>query len=322
MSEHVILLAECSDYDAAALEQYASLGKIVRDVVDRADLLKKIATATILVVRLGYHIDREVIEAASRLEMIVSPTTGLNHIDMELAQKRGIAVLSLRGETEFLDSISATAELTWGVLLALVRSIPAAHDHVRDGGWNRDLFIGRQLRAKTLGIVGLGRIGRMVARYGQAFGMQVIATDPMPRQPSLEFVKLCSHEELYRAADVVSVHVPFGPQTRGMIDRSAIGLMRAGSYLVNTSRGEIIDEHALLEALRSGHIAGAALDVLCDEPEMARGWPHDHPLLSYAREHRNLIVTPHVGGAAVDALRATEAFMAYKLVKLVTRRTS
>lgn len=316
MSREIIVIAEASGYDETALALYRTQGQVVTGVQDRRNLLDRIAEATVVVVRLGYHIDREILDAAPNLRAIVSPTTGVNHIDVNLARERGISVLSMRGETDFLDEISATAELTWGLILALVRSIPAAHNHAQEGGWDRDRFIGQQLRGKTLGIIGLGRIGRMVAGYGHAFHMKVLAADPSPVRTPMEYVQMLPHRDLYAQADIVTLHVPCQDTTLGLVDEGSFSAMRPGAYFVNTSRGELVNEAALLAALESGRITGAALDVLDGEPETNRDWPKNHRLLTYACRNQNLIITPHIGGAAIDALRQTEAFMARKLIAL------
>jgi D-3-phosphoglycerate dehydrogenase len=276
----------------------------------RSRLLERIGDFDVLIVRLGHAIDREVLERAGRLKVIVSATTGLDHIDMGYAQSKDIAVLSLRGETEFLRSIPATAEHTWGLLLALVRNIPAACQSVVNGEWERDRFKGHDLAGRRLGILGLGRIGEKVARYGLAFGMQVTAYDPF-REGWMEGVEPAgSQAELFARSQVLSIHVQLNEQTAGLIGATGLAGLPDGALLVNTSRGQVIDEKALLEALESGHLAGAALDVLAEErtTDLASS-----PLVAYARAHANLIITPHLGGATYESMAATELFMANKL---------
>ena len=216
--------------------------------------------------RLRHRIDRQVFDAASRLKILVSPTTGLNHIDLEEAARRGIQVISLRGEVEFLKDVRATAELTMGLLLSLVRHIPAAVADTRRGSWDRDTFQGRELYGKTAGVVGYGRLGQIVARYLQAFDMRVLVADPDidPEDlgPGLSRVPL---SKLLAESDVVTLHVNLCDDTYGFFGREQFATMRPGGWFINTSRGELIDEQALLDFLQSGHLAGAALDVLCDE---------------------------------------------------------
>src|SRR6185312_4409684 len=160
-----------------------------------------------------------VMDAGKRLRAIVTATTGLDHIDLDEAKRRGIAVLSLRGETEFLESVTATAEHTWGLLLALVRKVAPAFDDIRKGNWQRDNFVGCTLSGRTLGVVGYGRLGRMVARYGQAFGMNVIVNDIAPARLDAG-IRSCSLAELLGNSDAVSLHVPLNDTTRGMIGKN------------------------------------------------------------------------------------------------------
>lgn len=306
-----ILNLEPYGYSLAARSVLERIGHVDDGPLSRDVLLKSIGNYEILIVRLGHIIDAEVMDAAPRLKTIVSATTGLNHIDLAEAEKRGIDVVSLKGETEFLEGIHATAEYTWALLLTLIRKIPQAHANVLAGGWNRDLFKGHELYGRTLGIIGLGRIGTKIARYGLAFGMEVIAYDL--RKPSkLPYgIELKSLEETLAMSDVISIHVNYSPENHGMIGKTEISAMKNGALLINTSRGEVIDENALLRGLLSGHLSGAALDVLCGE-NAAGG--KSMGLINYARSSDNLIITPHTGGCTYESMEKTEIFMANKLV--------
>jgi D-3-phosphoglycerate dehydrogenase len=285
-------------------------GEIVERNLSREQLLSEVGRFDVLIVRLGHVIDRKVIEAGLRLKAIVTPTTGLDHIDLGYATSMGITVLSLQGEVDFLRSVTATAEHTWALLLALIRRVVPATASVLRGEWRRDLFKGHQLAGKQLGLVGLGRLGQRVACFGQAFQMRVRAFDPyvdawpegVERAPTLE--------DLLRTSDVISLHLPLNDKTRGIIGRAEFRLMPEGTLLLNTSRGAIMDEEALVGALRSRHLGGAGLDVLVDETEPGLG---QSALLRYAASHDNLLVTPHLGGATYESMEATEIFMAQKL---------
>ncbi len=307
-----ILNAEPEDYSPQALEILRSAGTVEMKALDREGLLAAVRDADILIIRLKFQIDEQVLSAAPRLKALVSATTGLDHIDLEVAARRGVKVLSLKGETEFLRSIPATAELTWGLLLAVTRKIPAAFDSVLRGRWERDEFKGRDLAGKRLGILGLGRIGSMVARYGLAFGMRVMSYDPQPAQWLDGVERSASMADLLAGSDIFSIHVPLNPETRHLIGRTELDLLPPGALLINTARGDILDEQALLEALESGRIGGAALDVLSNERSDALS---RSPLIEYARRHSNLILTPHIGGATYESMAATEVFMAEKLVQ-------
>ncbi|MGD0709114.1 MAG: NAD(P)-dependent oxidoreductase [Anaerolineaceae bacterium] len=313
MGELKILVTEPENYSLVALETYRSLGEVDLGPLDNDALASKVAGYDVLVIRLGHVIGRALLEKTGKLKVVVTPTTGLDHIDLDTAAEKQVTVLSLKGETEFLRSIPATAELTWGLLLALVRHIPQAYPSVLKGEWQRDRFRGHDLSGKTLGIVGLGRIGEKTARYGQAFGMRVIAFDPHRTDwlPGVE--KMNSLKELLRRSEVLLIHVPLEKDTTGMIGAKELALLPPGAVLVNTSRGAILDETALLQALKNGHLAGAALDVIQNEA----GFGARSPLVAYAKAHGNLLLTPHLGGATVESMAMTEAFMADKLKRFL-----
>ena len=310
-----ILNAESLDYSPIALEILERFAVIEAADLPRSELFSRLRDVDILIVRLRSQIDREIIDSAPRLKAIVTATTGLDHIDMAYAAEHGIAVLSLKGETDFLRSIPATAEHTWGLLLALVRNLPWAYQSVLQGEWNRDRFRGRDLAGRRLGIIGLGRIGEKVARYGQVFGMQVSAYDPyqMYRLPEVE--RQPTLEALCRASDIVSLHVPLNEETRGLFGSQELGWLPPGALLVNTARGAVLDETALFKALESGRLGGAALDVLSDETSSTR--PLTARLIEYAHLHSNLLLTPHIGGATLDSMHSTEIFMAHKLERFI-----
>lgn len=234
---------------------------------------------------------------APGLALYVTATTGADHVDAHALAARGIPLLTLRGQREVLRNVTPAAEHSWLLLMACARQLRGAMEHVLEGGWDRNMFPGLMLRGRVLGLVGCGRIGEWMSRYGAAFGMRCIGYDPHA-QPWPATIERVSLDELLREADVVSVHVPLNEQTRRLLGADAIARMRRGVIIVNTSRGEVLDEAALLDGLVSGHVGAAGLDVLTGEPETA-----EHPLVRYARGHENLVVTPHIGGFSPDALR-------------------
>ncbi len=310
-----ILNAEPLNYHDQARRVLVSLGRLDELSPDRSQLIACLAHYDILITRLGFQIDREVIDAGPNLKAIVTATTGLDHIDTGYAGQQGIKVLSLKGETEFLNSIPATAEHTWGLLLALLRQIPWAFQSVLHGEWDRDQFRGHDLGGKRLGIVGLGRIGQKIARYGLAFGMRVYAYNPPPVL-QIPGVTLCgSLPELLPQSDVLSLHVPLNSTTEGLIGARELALLPPGAVVVNTARGAVLKEGDLLKALESGRLGGAALDVLTDERQ--QGPVQRERLLAYAGSHTNLLITPHIGGATDESMGNTELFMAHKLKHFV-----
>jgi D-3-phosphoglycerate dehydrogenase len=267
----------------------------------------------VLWVRLRHLIDAEILDATTKLKAVVSATTGLNHIDVDECSRRNICILSLRGETEFLRDIRATAELTIGLMLGVMRHIPVAVGRAREGEWNRDQFKGHELAGQRVGIVGHGRLGRLVAGYLRGFGCDVVASDPCPVEtPDVPLVPL---DELLARSDIVSLHVSLTKKTNGMFEDGCFTSMKQGAWFINTSRGELVDEAALLEALQTGRLAGAALDVLASEKTSGM---REYPLVEYARTHDNLIITPHIGGATYESMAKTELFMAEKLIRTST----
>ncbi len=311
-----ILNAEPEGYSRKAYEVLDAIGNVVEEECDRKRLFALIPEINILIVRLGHRVDNELFEKASKLKIVVTATTGLNHIDLDAAAMHGVTVLSLKGERAFLDSLTATAELTWSLLLALVRKLPEAIEHVNHGGWDRDLFKGNQLKEKVLGIVGYGRLGSIVARYGHAFDMRVIATDPFVADMGLDVEKV-EMTELLSTADVISLHVNYDETTHGMMDEKAFQKVKPGAVLVNTSRGELIDEKAMLKALDLGTLSGVALDVLSSESNKTASWPNDSEVWKRLSSDLNILIAPHIGGATFESMEETEIFMANKLKRYI-----
>lgn len=306
-----ILNAEPAGYCDEARMILRSIGEITEESVTQEELVRRVEDFDVVIIRLGLRITRQVLEAGRHLKVVVTATTGLDHIDLDAACKRGVTILSLREEAEFLREVPATAEHTWALLLALARRLPWAFDSVRQSRWDRDGFRGRDLRGKRLGILGLGRVGEQVAQFGLAFGMKLGAYDRY-RQEWVEGVhRFTTEEEFLAWSEVLSVHVPLNKETEGLLNRERLRLLPWGAWVVNTARGAIIDENALVSLLEEGYLAGAALDVLKgDTDPQAR---QQSPLLTYVQKHTNLLITPHIGGATIESMARTELFMAQKL---------
>ena len=310
-----ILVTEADGFAGEAVALLQQVGDLILADLDRPGLLAEVREADVLWVRLRHRIDATVMVAAPRLKLIVSPTTGLNHLDLAEAERRGIRVLSLRSETEFLKDVRATAEHTLALILALLRHVPAATVHVRNGGWERDLFKGRELYGKTIGVIGYGRLGRIVVQYLQAFDVHVLTADPHVEIEKIEQnVTLVPLNFLLQQADLVTLHVNLCEKTYQFFGRRQFMALKPGAWFINTARGELVEEEALLEALQSGHLAGAAVDVLSGEnPAEMVG----HPLIAYARTHDNLLITPHIGGCTVESMHKTECFLAERLMNWI-----
>jgi phosphoglycerate dehydrogenase-like enzyme len=273
---------------------------------DRPEYLNEIS---VLFAPLGYMVDRQKINACPKLKVIASNTTGHPHIDVEYARSRGIYVACLKYASDFLKRITPTAELTWGLIIALTRGICPAYQSVLEGSWDRRPHgTPAMLSRMSLGIVGHGRLGSMVARYGRAFNMRVRYFDPYVSRSDSGAERCPTLEELVAISDITTIHVPHEPETENMFDHRMFNRFKPKSYLVNTARGELIDWKALLNALETGLLAGAALDVFQGEfePDFQQHF-HKNPVLKYAQEHDNLILTPHIGGSTLDAWTLTEA---------------
>lgn len=309
-----ILNLEPSDYSPEARRIIESRADLQDGPITRTSLKKNIADYYGIIVRLGHKIDKDLFDHAEQLKVIVSATTGLNHIDISEAKSRGITILSLKGETDFLETVTATAEHTIGLMLSLIRHTPHAYNSVMDGTWDRNLFKGHDLYGKTLGIIGYGRLGKLVAKYATAFGMAVIAYDTKDI-PHDETVESASLNEVLSRSDIITLHASYSPENERFIDKTCFEKMKKGAVFINTARGEIIDEQALLDALKTKHLSGAALDVISNEQALLSVSISDNPLYKYARKYNNLILTPHIGGATYDSMYKTEIFMAHKLIK-------
>lgn len=257
--------------------------------LSEAELLPLVSEVEAMVVRSETKITRKLIDAAPKLKVVGRAGVGVDNVDVEAATQRGIVVMN----TPSGNTIS-TAELTFSMLMALARHIPQAHGSMKAGEWNRKAFSGTELYNKTLGILGMGRIGTEVARRAQAFGMTVLAYDPYlstSRAKALG-VETLSLDEIYARADFITVHMPMTDETKGMINTTTMGRMKKGVRLLNCARGGIIVENDLVEAIKSGQVAGAALDVYEAEP-LAK----DHPL----RNLSQVIMTPHLGASTEEA---------------------
>jgi D-3-phosphoglycerate dehydrogenase len=296
MSLRVLNMADMTACPAA-LAPLSEIAEVISLPPNQAELEARIEDFDAYIASLHVRLDRPALERARRLRAIATPSTGLDHIDVEAAKARGIEVLSLTHDTEFLNQITATAELAWALLLATVRRLRPAMEAARKGHWARDVFRGHQLSGKTLGVLGYGRLGRMVADYGKAFRMRVLACDTKQIEPP-PGITMTNFETLLKESDVLSVHIHLTEANRGLIDAAALAKMKRGAILINTSRGAIVDEEALLDALQCGHLGGAGLDVI--DGEWAENL-REHPVLGYAREHENVVVSPHIGGVTYES---------------------
>jgi D-3-phosphoglycerate dehydrogenase / 2-oxoglutarate reductase len=294
--DRILVTEKIADEGLGVLRQAAEVD--VRLELDRAALLELVGGYDALVVRSATKVTADLIEAGARLRVIGRAGTGVDNIDVAAATRRGIVVVNAPASNNV-----AVAELTIGLLISLARSIPQAHASVQGGKWERGKFVGWEVRGKTLGLVGLGRIGSEVAQRARALEMHVLAYDPVVSLDRAEQigVELVTMDELAQRSDVVSIHVPLVEATKNLFDATRIARMKRGAYLINASRGGIVDDDALLAALESGQLGGAALDVYSIEPPAP-----DSPLT----HHPRIIAVPHIGASTAEAQTSAGTEMA------------
>ena len=271
-------------------------GKMERDA-----LLEALVDANALIIRSGVTADSELIQMAPQLKAIARAGVGVDNVDLAAATAQGVLVMNTPG-----GNTISTAEHTFGLMIALSRHIAQGHQSLAEGRWDRKVYTGVELKGKTLGIIGLGRIGQAIATRAQAFEMQVIAHDPYLPPAAADAIKvpLLKLDEVYARADYLTLHALVTDETRGMIKTSTIAMMKDGVRIINAARGALINSADLAAALASGKVAGAALDVYETEPP-----PADHPLIGLP----NVLHTPHLAASTSDA-QVTVAVEAAELI--------
>jgi len=277
----VLVADPIADEGIAMLRDFATVDQ--QRGLSESQLTAIIGGYDAVVVRSETRITAGIIEAGARLHVIARAGVGVDNIDVEAASRKGVVVVNSP-----TGNIVAAAEHTIALLLALARHIPAASAALRAGRWERTQHVGTEIRGKTLGIVGLGKLGARVAGVARAFGMNVIAWSPnlTPEKCREVGVEYATKEELFRDADIITIHLQLSDRSRGTVRTKEFGLMKPTAYIVNTARGPIIEEEALIAALNERRIAGAGLDVFDVEP-----LPLDHPF----RRMDNVVITPHLG---------------------------
>jgi D-3-phosphoglycerate dehydrogenase len=275
-------------------------------VSNPSDYERHLAECEALVVRSAVKVNKAVLDKAPLLRVIGRAGVGVDNVDMDAATAAGVLVMNTPG-----GNAVSVAEHTLAFMLSLARSIPQASASTKSGKWEKKKFLGNELRGKTLGIVGLGAIGREVVRRARAFEMRIVGHDPYvsPQIAADLGVELADLDTLYSHADFLSLHVGVTPETRGMVNTAALAKMKPGVRIVNCARGELVDQSALLAAIESGKVAGAALDVFEKEPP-----GEGHPLLGAA----NLLATPHIGGSTEEAQEIVGVRIAQQLVEYLT----
>lgn len=268
--------------------------------------LEHLVSAHALLIRSRTPIHEELLKKARQLQVIITATSGFDHIDLEATQKWGVTVMHTP-----TANIESAAQLTWGLVLNCASQILTGHKMVKAGEWRRELIPGLELSGRTYGIIGLGRIGSRVAELAQAFGMNVVAFDPYQEDEVFEKLKIprFSFEEVLKTSDVVSFHVPKTLETEHMLNRSHFEYIHRGIVLINTSRGSVIKENDLIEAVSEGWLRAVGLDVYEKEP-----LPRNSKLLTFP----NVILTPHIGANTDEAFFKASQIAATKLVAFFT----
>ena len=316
-----ILVAESAGMPDDVSARLGELGTVRLADLPAGSLATEIRDTEVLWTRLRHRVDQHVLDAAPMLRVVATPTTGLTHLDLDALAGRGIAVVSLKGDVAFLRSIRATTEHTMALMLAARRQLPAAVAHVTDGGWDRDCFRGRELAGASVVVLGYGRIGRQVAALLTAFQARVIAVDvdPAARADALAAgLEVLPLHDAIPLAEILTVHVDVRPETRNVIDASVLASLPSGAWLVNTARGELIDEAALCAALDSGHLGGVAVDVLAYEDAAGMA---SHPLVTRAIADPRVLITPHIAGNTIESRDRAERRLAEHLVHYLHSHT-
>ena len=287
----VIATASWHQDEVTMLEEAGAAVKVIPDKADEI-YRSEINSSDALIVGLP-PVTRQLMEDSPRLMIVARHGVGYDNLDLKAATELGIMATNTPGVNS-----DAVAEFTYGLLLAFIRQIPHSWELMRGGGWRKPQNLEAvEIRGKTLGIIGLGRVGSRVSKLGNAFGLKVLACDPYLNEQDFKNAgaQRVSKEEAIRQADYLTLHTPLSDETRKMIGAKELAMMKKSALLINTSRGEVVDEHALIDAVNQGVIAGAALDVFKDEP------PKDRTIAT----HPKILVTAHLAGLTQEAMYRT-----------------
>ena len=241
----------------------------------------------------NFILDEEVLKYTN-VKVINTCSTGLNHIDMDYCKSNNIKVWSLKEDYELINDLPSTSELAFGLMMSLLRNIPKSYHSVKDGNWDYEPYVGHQIKGKTIGVIGYGRLGKIMCDLFYGWGVKLLATDPYERITTARGVPL---SELLDKSDVVFLHTHVTEETRCMVDEEFLSYMKEGSYLINTARGELVDEEAIIESIKVGHLKGYGTDVIKDE----FGDIENSKLVEFSiNPNNNVIITPHIGGMTIE----------------------
>ena len=243
----------------------------------------------------NFILDKEVLED-SYLKVINTCSTGLNHIDLDYCKENGIVVWSLKEDYELINDLPSTSELAFGLMMSLLRNIPKSFHSVRDGNWDYEPYVGHQIKGKTIGVIGYGRLGKIMCRLFDGWGVKVLVDDPYEYNIDERDSKVL-RKRLLNSSDVVFLHTHVTDETRGMVDDEFLSQMKQGSYLVNTARGELVNEDSIIKSIEQGHLKGYGTDVIKDE----FGNIQNSKLVEFSiNPNNNVVITPHIGGMTIE----------------------
>ena len=256
----------------------------------------------------NFKLDAEALKYSS-VKVINTASTGLNHIDLDYCKENKIDVWSLKEDYELINDLPSTSELAFGLMMSLMRNIPKSFHSVKDGNWDYEPYVGHQIKGKTIGVIGYGRLGKIMCDLFYGWGVKLLATDPYERITTARGVPL---NELLEKSDVVFLHTHVTDETRGMVDEEFLSYMKEGSYLINTARGELVDEDAIIKSIKSGHLKGYGTDVIKDE----FGDIDNSKLVEFSiNPNNNVVITPHIGGMTIEGQTKAYLWAARKFKK-------
>lgn len=298
-------------------EAYKTLSEISEinyvSISNEIELIATLKKCDVFWFRLNHKLTKKVLKTA-KCKYILCAVTGLDHIDLEFCKEKNIRVISLKGESEFLKEVRATAEHSFGLMLSLIRKNKSSFRHVEKYKWNRNLFQGEELYKKNIGILGFGRLGKIMADYAKAFGMNVFYYDKIENKIT-NFTRCKTIKELISKVDVLSIHITYDDTTEFILNEDILKSINSNLYIINTSRGGVVNEKDVLKYLKSGKVKGYATDVLYKEPNI-----ENNKLIAYAKENENVIITPHIGGYTRESIEKTEIFIANKLLEIIKNK--
>ena len=309
MINPILRIAEIKDFSKKVINTLKVYFEVDTTPVNKENLHSVFQSCDVFWFRLGYKIDQQLLHQNQRCKVLATPVTGIDHIDEQLCTQYGIRIIYLKGEVEFLKEVRATAEHTILITLALMRQLYKAVEDVLHLNWRRDLFRGNELYRKKVGIIGYGRLGSIVGSYFRIMGCNIHAYDINEREYPNYIQQETSIRTLIKNCDVITLHIPYNEKNHHFINRELFKLFTPNKILINTSRGGVINEKALLEVLEMKSIGGVALDVLEREPDI-----RNNPLVLLASVQNNILITPHIGGNTYESFQKTEEFLAQKVI--------